>query len=249
MGIAVKTLPPCSNGKTAQLIMFQDTSCANAYDIDQSYYAENNCYYYGVDTIPGVLFACTEGAGGEVATSTTTVIASRLPIAADTAADTAVATATGSTPGTSASSANNAILTSTPTSESSPHSSSSSSQTPAAANNNNDSASSSSGLSRQGQIGIGVALPVAAVVVALLAWWFPCHGKDKFRRSNPNHASSYELSSSAMQSKPHELAASTVITQNSPVHSPMQYPPQAVSPNAHPGQGQGQGQDFWAKYR
>ncbi|KAL9610829.1 MAG: hypothetical protein Q9167_004498 [Letrouitia subvulpina] len=170
-GIAIKKLPPCDDGSDAELVLFQDTSCANRDNADPDMFKYENCYFDGPNGIDAVLFACGKGAGGEVATSTTTVYASRLPIAQETGG-------TGDMPAQSAPLQNTAGSTSTPSSPSSP----SNAPTPSPSNkNDNNQGSGSSGLSRTAQIALGVALPVAAVVVALLAWWFPCHGRDKFR--------------------------------------------------------------------
>ncbi|KAI4162405.1 MAG: hypothetical protein LQ342_003971 [Letrouitia transgressa] len=170
-GIAIKTLPPCDDGSDAELVLFQDTSCADRDSADPEMFKFENCYFDGPNGVEAVLFACGKNAGGAVATSTTTVYASRLPIAQETGGS-------GSTPEQSAPLQNTAISTSIPSAPSSP----SKAPTPSPSDNNdNNNGSGTSGLSRTGQIALGVALPVAAVVVALLAWWFPCHGRDKFR--------------------------------------------------------------------
>ncbi|KAI4210478.1 MAG: hypothetical protein LQ351_006704, partial [Letrouitia transgressa] len=158
-GMAIKKLPPCDDGSDAELVLFDDTSCAIRDSADPDMFKYGNCYFDGISGLKGVLFACGKNAGGEVATSTTTVYASRLPIAQETGG-------TGDTPAQSAPSQNTAISTSTP----SPPSSTSKASSPSPSDNNdNNNGSGTSGLSRTGQIALGVALPVAAVVVALLA--------------------------------------------------------------------------------
>ncbi|KAL9034102.1 MAG: hypothetical protein Q9214_007201 [Letrouitia sp. 1 TL-2023] len=170
-GIAIKMLPPCDDGSDAKLVLFDDTSCATRDSADPKMFQFANCFFNGPNGIDAVLFACENSTESDVATSTTTVYASRLPIAQETGG-------TGGTPAQSAPVQNTAISTSTPSSPSSP----SKAPIPSPSDNNdNNNGSGTSGLSRTGQIALGVALPVAAVVVALLAWWFPCHGRDKFR--------------------------------------------------------------------
>ncbi|CAD6576531.1 MAG: hypothetical protein ASARMPREDX12_007919 [Alectoria sarmentosa] len=156
LGIAVETLPPCITG-SATLIMYQDTSCANPVGGDLQY---DNCYFDGPDGVPAVLFACDQVAGGATATATSTVSAgsSSIPVAAGTPT---TPLSGGSTPEQTTTSSDSATTTSNSTSANSSQ-----------ANNNSD--VTGSGLSQKGQIALGVGLPVGSIVVALLAWWFPC---------------------------------------------------------------------------
>ncbi|MCJ1461201.1 hypothetical protein MMC28_011583 [Mycoblastus sanguinarius] len=166
LGIAVETLPPCASGD-ATLIIYRDTSCTNPLDSDIQY---NNCYFDGPNGVPAVLFACTAAARGSAATATSTVFAglSSMPVAVDTP----TTTSSGGTPDQTTPSSNSATTTSTPPSDST---SPNSSQTNTNGGGGDGSGTGSgSGLSEKGQIALGVGLPVGSIVVALLAWWFPC---------------------------------------------------------------------------
>ncbi|KAK3176911.1 hypothetical protein OEA41_008237 [Lepraria neglecta] len=162
LGIAVEALPPCTSGD-ATLIIYQDTSCANPVGSNIQY---ENCYFDG-SGVPAVLFACSEAAGGATATATSTVSAgsSSMPVAGDTPAT----TSSGGTPEQTTPSSNGATTTSTPPSSSTSQSSTNS--------GGDGSGGTGSGLSHKGEIALGVGLPVGSIVVALLAWWFPCKKK------------------------------------------------------------------------
>ena len=165
LGIAVKTLPPCTSGD-ATFVMYRDTSCANLVSGDLQY---NNCYFDGPNGVSAIMFTCNKAAGGGSATTTSTVSAgsSSMPVAGDTAPT----ASSGSTPAQTTPSSNGATTTSAPPSSSTPQSSSNS------GGNGSSGTGSGSGLSQNGQIALGVGLPVGSIVVALLAWWFPCRKK------------------------------------------------------------------------
>lgn len=167
LGIAVETLPPCTSGD-ATLIIYDDTSCANPVGGDLQY---ENCYFDGPIGVPAVLFACNKAAGGATATATSTVSAgsSSMPVAGGAPAT----TSSGGTPEQTTPSSRGATTTSTPPSSSTSQSSTNSS------GDGSGGSGSGSGLSQEGQIALGVGLPVGSIVVALLAWWFPCKKKKR----------------------------------------------------------------------
>ncbi|KAI4130903.1 MAG: hypothetical protein LQ338_001500 [Usnochroma carphineum] len=152
-GIAVELLPPCASG-TATLVEYSDHSCVSAEADDVVNY--NNCYAYGVEDIPAVQFVCK----GSVATSTITMTfgSSTIPVAAGTAAP-----VPGGGSGTTSPPSNEAAPTTHPSS------SAPSSHTDSGVGGDG----SSSGLSHNAQIALGVGVPVAALIVAFLAWQFP----------------------------------------------------------------------------
>ncbi|KAL8937473.1 MAG: hypothetical protein Q9216_004401 [Gyalolechia sp. 2 TL-2023] len=177
---SVQILPPCDTG-TATLTLYDDISCANPLP-DSVYNVEDNCYNdSGGGHIYAIQFVCQEVDGGSVPTTTTTATfgSSLIPIATD---EPSSGGRTQSTTSSKTPSANEAL----PTSDSASDSTSSSTPSTSAGtansdnsassdnNNNNNDNSSSSGLSRNAQIGLGVGVPLAALMVALLAWWFPC---------------------------------------------------------------------------
>lgn len=176
-GLAVKTLPPCSSG-TAKVATYQDNSCANAIDPIETAYGDDNCYIDDSGSyIKAVAFVCPDVAGGSVPTSTTTATfgSSLIPIASGAPAS------KGGGQSTSPSS-NNASPTSNPGSASP---SSTTTTTPSNISNSDD--GGGSGLSHGAVVGLGVGVPVATLLVALLAWWFPCkkirnhgHGDNQF---------------------------------------------------------------------
>ena len=162
-GMAVELLPPCASGE-ASVQLYDDTSCANPVDMNLDY---GNCYFAFV----AVVFQCTAVAGGSHATATSTVSAgsSSIPVASG-----APASPTGSSQDSpssneaAATSSTGAIPTTTDTTN--PTSTSTNPKKATAAG----SASSSGGLSQKSQIGLGVGLPAGSILVALLAWLFPC---------------------------------------------------------------------------
>ncbi|KAL9001075.1 MAG: hypothetical protein Q9188_005533, partial [Gyalolechia gomerana] len=166
-GFSIQTLPPCSAG-TATLAMYWDTSCGNPVNVP-SFQTEANCYVDDSGShIRAIQFVCPEVDQGSVATSTTTATfgSSLIPIASDEPSS-------GGGPQPTTPSSNAAVPTSDSTSDSASSPSSTARNTNNSNDNSNDS-SSGSGLSRNAQIGLGVGVPLAALVVALLAWWFPC---------------------------------------------------------------------------
>lgn len=158
--LAVQILPPCSTG-VATLAIYHDKSCANAVDV-ADYKIQTNCYYDDNenDRIIAVQFVCQEVEGGTVAATITTATfgSSLIPIASG-----APLSGTGSRPTTPSS--NDAAPTKNPTSSSPPTSSSL---------DGNGSGQPASAISQKSTIALSVAIPAAAVLVALLAWWFPC---------------------------------------------------------------------------
>ena len=170
LGIAVKTLPPCASGD-ASLIMYTDTSCARESSFP---WAEENCWFNGPDGVSAVMFVCKDTSGGSSATATSTVSAgsSSMPVAAGAAAT----PVSGGTAGQNASPSSNTDTTPTSASSASPKDSS-----PGSSPSSGVSSGNSAGLKHNGQIILGVVLPVAGVAIALLAWLFPCK-KSKKRR-------------------------------------------------------------------
>ena len=162
-GIAVKTLPPCASGD-ASLVMYTDTSCARELTSDG---ASENCWFNGPDGVSAVMFACKDTSGGSSATATSTVSAgsSSMPVAAGAAAT----PVSGGTAGQNASPSSNTDTTPTSASSASPIASS-----PGSSPSSGVSSDTGAGLKHNGQIILGVVLPVAGVAIALLAWLFPC---------------------------------------------------------------------------
>ncbi|KAI4146090.1 MAG: hypothetical protein LQ341_002179 [Variospora aurantia] len=168
---AVQVFPPCASGR-ATMIMYRDSSCTRPVDGTRDY---KNCFWSLSDNVPAVQFVCRDVSNGEVPTSTSTATfgSSLIPVAG--AAIETPATGGQTTMGrTSPSSNENASPTSS--SDSQPPTSPGTGNIGDNNNNNNDGSDSSSGagISRRSQIALGVGVPVAALLVALLAWWFPC---------------------------------------------------------------------------
>lgn len=188
-GIAIETLPPCTSGN-ATLILYKDTSCANQ-DTSGIQFSLEKCSFDG-GGVPAVLFACNQAAKGAIATAISTVSAgsSSLPITVNTP----VPTSPGGTAEQTTPASNGASTTSTTASSTT---ASNSSQTNTKSGGNG-SGSAGSGLSQKGQIALGIVLPVATIVVALLTWWFPC----RKRRRRHGQADQYNL----VQSPSHGLA-------------------------------------------
>ena len=155
LGIAVQTFPPCPSGNTT-VQMYRDTSCANPVNMDLQY---DNCYFNGPNGVTAIVFACKGEAVS--ATSTAAVGSSTIPVATDSPST----PSSGATTEQTAPTSNSATTTST---------SPSSSTSPNTSQTGTNSGSTGSGLSQKSQIIIGVVIPVGAIVVALLAWWFPC---------------------------------------------------------------------------
>lgn len=126
-----------------------------------------NCYFDGPNGLTAVGFECPEDGRGGGTTSTSTVSAgsSSLAVAVGTPEAVAPVGATPQTNGASTTYVPNASSTASNPSQPTTDSSGSS----------DGGDSSGPGLSQKWQIVLGVVVPVMAIVVALLAWWFPCH--------------------------------------------------------------------------
>ena len=183
--ISVRAVPPCLTGR-AELALYEDASCTNPFDVPDSR-IEDNCYYpNSLDRVKAVQFVCSEVESGREPTATTTVTfgSTLIPVASgEPASRSKTQSATPST--------NTAIPTSEPNaSPTSPTPSSTDrnpTSSPRSSNVNDDGDSASkSGISRNAQIGIGIGVPVAALLVAILAWSFPCKKARRFGRSPHN---------------------------------------------------------------
>ncbi|KAL8747285.1 MAG: hypothetical protein Q9190_000829 [Brigantiaea leucoxantha] len=175
--VAIQILPSCTSGG-AKVILYEDTSCANQATKDTTM-VSNNCYYFGLYGIPALLFACDNDAGGDTATSTSTITAgsSTLAVAQDTPI--AASPMSSNTPGetTAIPSANNPSVI-----KSRPSSSNSLGPSPTSSDGSNGSTDTSgSGISHRTQIILAIALPTGALVIAILAWLFPFNGIKHFR--------------------------------------------------------------------
>ncbi|KAL8785818.1 MAG: hypothetical protein Q9213_003125 [Squamulea squamosa] len=175
-GMAIQVLPPCATG-TATLDVYTDTSCGSDIDVPDDQ-IRSNCYEAKSEQhIMAVQFVCPEVAGGNVATSTTTVAfgSSLIPIASDTPSS-------GDKGQSKSLTSNKALPTSDP---------SSTSPSPGTSHTDavgvDDSGGSSPGLSHNAVVGLGVGVPIATLVVALLAWLFPCK-KIRQRRKEKHSA-------------------------------------------------------------
>lgn len=181
LGVVPERLPTCLTGNgNATLQLYRDQSCA--IPETSSVFVRDNCFDSGAPGIPAVMFICGSVADGNSdATSTTTVTAGSVlvPVAKATGASTTSTpgglfsqTATGSigllTSGTPASSASN----------------------PSQTNATSTGGDSSSGLSQHEQIILGIAIPVAALLVALLAWLCP---KPWNRRGGEGQQNTYRM--------------------------------------------------------
>lgn len=184
-GISIQELPPCTSGD-ATLIQYEDTSCANPAGSNAQ---DNNCYYWAsLNGIPAVLFACTDVDRGAFATATSTVSAGStiIPVAGNTPSP----TSSNATTEQSTLSSNGAATTST---------------SPNPFQTNTDSGTGTgSGLGQKGQIALGIIIPVGGILVALLAWWFPCR---KGRNRPPDqyaltHSPSHGLAQSTLGTPP-----------------------------------------------
>lgn len=172
-GIAVRILPPCSIG-AATLAVYGDNLCADPLSLSE--YNEDNCYYASSSGyVAAVQFVCPEVAGGSEPTSTTTATfgSSFIPVASGTPFSGIDLQPT--TP-----SSNDAAPTANLTSSSPPTSNTV---------DGDGNGRSGSGLSHRSTIALGVAIPVAAMFVALLAWWFPCRPCRKGKELGGNQQS------------------------------------------------------------
>ena len=166
-GLVPQRLPACPTGSgSATLQLYHDQSCT--VPETSSISANDNCYDLGTSGIPAVMFICGSVADGNSnATSTTTVTAASVLVLVTQATE---ATTTPSPGGLSSQTATNAIEPIT-----SPATASSAAE-PLEANTDSSGGDSNSGLSQYDQIIIGIIIPVAALVVALLAWLCPKPG-------------------------------------------------------------------------
>ncbi|KAL8992593.1 MAG: hypothetical protein Q9169_006980 [Polycauliona sp. 2 TL-2023] len=175
-GMAVQVLPPCATGK-ATLNMYWDTSCGSDIDVPD-YQIEDNCYADNSGQhIRAVQFVCPEVEEGTVATSTVTTTFGSTLIPVASGAPSSIDKAQSSSP-----SENDAQPTS---------------DTSASADEDTDGGGSNSGLSRQAVVGLGVGVPIATLVVALLAWLFPC--KKIRQRKKENRLTSSTSNTNGMQ--------------------------------------------------
>ena len=169
-GLVTQRLPECPTGSgSATLQLYHDQSCA--VPETSSLFVNDNCYDLVTSSIPAVMFICGSVADGNSnATSTTTVTAASalMPVA-----HTTEATTTSTSGGLSSQTANNANEPIT-----SPAMASSTTD-PSQANTDSTGGDSTSGLSQYDQIIIGIIIPVAALVVALLAWLCPKPGNGR----------------------------------------------------------------------
>lgn len=172
---AVQVLPPCTSGR-ATLVMYLDTSCARPVDSNRDY---KNCFWSIDDNVPAIQFVCRDVSKGAVPTSTSTATfgSSIIPVAGAAAA-TSAAGGEPTTERTSPSSNENTSPTSRSSNANGSPPTSTSTSDPQAPTSpgtgNNDNSDDGAGISRRAQIALAVGVPIAAIVVALLAWWFPC---------------------------------------------------------------------------
>ncbi|KAM0804718.1 hypothetical protein BDR22DRAFT_834686 [Usnea florida] len=169
-GLVPQRLPACPAGNgSATLQLYQDQSCAVP-EIS-SISVDDNCYNLGTSGIPAVMFICGSLADGNSnATSTTTLTAASalVPVAQATQAT--------NTPTSSGLSSQTATNVNEPiASPATP----SSTADPSQANADSSGGDSESGLSQYDQIIIGIIIPVAALMVALLAWLCPKPGNGR----------------------------------------------------------------------
>ena len=166
-GLVSQRLPACPTGSgSATLQLYHDQSCT--VPETSSISVNDNCYNLGTSGIPAVMFICGSVADGNSnATSTTTVPAASVLVPVAKATE---ATTTPSPDGLSSQTTTNANepITSPATA--------SSTADPSNANTESSGGDSNSGLSQYDQIIIGIIIPVAALVVALLAWLCPKPG-------------------------------------------------------------------------
>lgn len=182
LGILVQLLPGCPTGN-ATLQVYKDQSCATPdTDPNDDGDEDNNCFNSGNSIIPAVMFICGSVADENPdATSTTTVTAGSalVPVAKATGA---TATSTSGVLSSQTATDSNGLVAST-----TPASSASNLSQMNASSNGGD---SGSGLSQYDQIIIGIIIPVAAIVVALLAWLYP---RAWNRRGGEGQQNSYRM--------------------------------------------------------
>ena len=166
-GVNVKVLPACATG-SASVVMYYDTACSNPNTEDSSYTDDVNCFSDDMgQELKAVQYVCKDVADGQVATATTTVSfgSSSLPVAGGVATGN-----TGGTPTTLATYPSSNVAS--PTQDSS-SSTSDQSGSNGGSSNSSGSGGGGGGLSRSATIAISIGIPVAALIVALLAWQCP----------------------------------------------------------------------------
>lgn len=179
-GIAVIKTPSCTSGEAATPILYRDTSCANVerMTIDYEY---PNCYFDGPSGVAAIMFTCPRVTGGWLATATSTASAGSSSMAV--AVNTPTAGPTALSPTQTSPAPDGAVVSASLANPSSSASSQANPTNPGTTSDGNENRAGGngeeSGLSTTQQIVIGVACPVGAIVVALLAWWFPCGGRHK----------------------------------------------------------------------
>ena len=178
-GLVPRRLPACPTGSgSATLQLYHDRSCA--VPETSSISVDDNCYNLGTSGIPAVMFVCGSVADGDSnATSTTTVTAASALVSVPQATE---ATNTPTSGGQTATNANEPIT---------PPATPSSTADPSQANADSSGGDSGSGLSQCDQIIIGIIIPVAALMVALLAWLCPKRGNG--RRGEGRQTASYRM--------------------------------------------------------
>ncbi|KAI4282775.1 MAG: hypothetical protein L6R38_002697 [Xanthoria sp. 2 TBL-2021] len=186
-GMAVQVLPPCATGR-ATLDMYWDTSCGSDIDVPD-YQVEDNCYADNSGQhIRAVQFVCPEVAGGSAATSTTTVTFGSTLIPVASGAPSSEDKGQSKSP-----SKNDAQPTSNPSSTAP------SSKTSSSTSTDDESSGSSPGLSRNAVVGLSVGVPIATLIVAILAWLFPCK-KIRQRKKEEKIANQTSMSNPAQYS-------------------------------------------------
>ena len=169
-GLVPQRLPECPTGSgSATLQLYHDQSCA--VPETSSTFVNDNCYDLGTSGIPAVMFICSSVADGNSnATSTTTVTAASALVPVAQATEATTTPTSGGLSSQTATNANEPI-----TFPAMASSTADSSQ----ANTDSSGGDSKSGLSQYDQIIIGIIIPVAALVVALLAWLCPKPGNGR----------------------------------------------------------------------
>jgi hypothetical protein len=168
-GVVVGTYPSCPGGGNSILITYKDTACG----LPGGHTYKDTCFYYGIEPIPGVMFACEDVARNPRPTSIQTITATRPPASMTTLIPSASQTGeqgTGSKgPAMTAPAQSNGLTKSTP-------SSTAAGTAPTSGNQQEiGSGSGASTMSTDNKIalGVGIGVGVAAIIIAFLAWRFP----------------------------------------------------------------------------
>ena len=169
-GLVPLRLPACPTGSgSATLQLYRDPSCA--VPETSSVFVNDNCYGLGTSGIPAVMFICGSVAdGNSIATSTTTVTAASALVPVPQATEATNTPTPGRLSPQTATNGNEPV-----TSPATP----SSTADPPQTNADSSGGDSGSGLSQYDQIIIGIIIPVAALLVALLAWLCPKSGNGR----------------------------------------------------------------------